>query len=99
MVFGGLSVVLYRPWRRRVDAKRGRMALSASDEDGQSSELGEVEVLDDQQLVDTSTELAGSKQGGAADWRDDTGKGADVKTKVRSVEVVGESSQGSGPSS
>lgn len=69
------------------------MALSA-DEDGESSELGQVEVLEDQQLVDTSTGGAQSQQGGTRDWRDDTGKQADVKTKVR--QVVGESSQGGG---
>lgn len=93
VVFGGLSVLLYKPWRRRVDAKRSLMALNA-DEDGESSELGEVEVLDDQQLVDTSTGETQPQQSGSRDWRDDTGKQANVKTKVRAVE--GESSQGSG---
>ncbi|KAF2162945.1 hypothetical protein M409DRAFT_68887 [Zasmidium cellare ATCC 36951] len=41
VVFGGLSVLLYKPWRRRIDAKRALMTLH-TDEDGEGSELGQT---------------------------------------------------------
>ncbi|KAI5362176.1 putative nickel/cobalt transporter, high-affinity [Septoria linicola] len=82
VVFGLLSVLLYRPWRRSVDKKRRTMVDTGDDEEGGSTNLGEVEVLDDEQLVETTPE---------GDWRRDTGKGADVKSAVR---PVGESSRG-----
>lgn len=83
VVFGLLSVLLYKPWRRRIDRKREAGVL----EDGErnSSELGRVERLDDEQLVDTSLGLS------TGDWREDTGKQGDVKTGVK---PIGESSGG-----
>lgn len=82
VVFGLLSVACYRPWRRRVDAKRGLCVGTADTTDaGSAAEHGSVELLDDR-LVDTSAEPG-------HDWRDDTGKRGDVKTVI---EPVGESS-------
>ena len=80
VVFGILSVVLYKPWRRNVDKKRVATFDDGDNEEGSTS-LGEVEVLGPQQLVDSSAD---------ADWRQETGKGDDVKT---TVQAVGESSR------
>jgi high-affinity nickel-transport protein len=43
LVFGGLSMVLYKPWRRRID--RARLAASGYDHEG-LNEHGEVEQVD-----------------------------------------------------
>ncbi|KAF7194527.1 High-affinity nickel transport protein nic1 [Pseudocercospora fuligena] len=78
VVFGILSVILYKPWRRRVDKKREARVYGTDDEVG-STGLGEVEVLGDQdgQLVDAS-EATPAKN--------------DVKTIAQPV--AGESSRG-----
>ncbi|KAK4541298.1 hypothetical protein LTR36_008056 [Oleoguttula mirabilis] len=44
IVFGLLSVVLYRPWRRRIDSRR-RVAVTGDEGGEELASLGEVEVL------------------------------------------------------
>lgn len=34
VVFGVLSVILYKPWRRRFDARRNALQMSCGDESG-----------------------------------------------------------------
>lgn len=64
VVFGLMSVLLYKPWRSNVERKR-RVAQIAGDEEEEPEEgegeaqegntgHGEVELLDDQQWVDSS---------------------------------------------
>lgn len=72
VVFGILSVVLYKPWRRSVDQKR----LFNLDVEQASTSPGAVEVLDPRELVHSSAQV---------DWRQDTGKHGNVKTAVQSV--------------
>jgi high-affinity nickel-transport protein len=44
-VFGGLSVILYRPWRRRVDMKRVRNAhFEPLSQDPNSARVGDEEL-------------------------------------------------------
>lgn len=40
VVFGGLSVLVYKPWRRRVDRKRQQRAILAEEEDAELSNTG-----------------------------------------------------------
>ncbi|KAK5127918.1 hypothetical protein LTR85_005035 [Meristemomyces frigidus] len=54
VLFGALSVVLYKPWRRRIDSRR--RAPVEDDEDGNElASLGEVEVLGDAEGSPSST--------------------------------------------
>lgn len=51
IIFGALAVVLYKPWRRRIDRKRS--ALVSIDEEQDVVEHGEVELLaDDDSIAD-----------------------------------------------
>jgi high-affinity nickel-transport protein len=76
VVFGGLSVLLYKPWRRRVDKKRlgnahfeplpqSTDAIGRNDEEQQSSSTTAGEGLKDVHVVVQSveaTDLAGPAQ-------------------------------------
>lgn len=77
VVFGILSMILYKPWRRTVDKKRNARVHGTDDEAG-STGLGEVEDLGDQDvdLLDGSEALPAKN---------------DVKTSTKSIE--GESSR------
>jgi high-affinity nickel-transport protein len=80
LIFGVISVLAYKPWRRMIDRKRSNVLLT--DEDGETTNLGEVEILDDQ-LVDTSTDPQ-------AHARESDSKKQNVKTDVQ---PIGESSR------
>lgn len=75
LVLGIMSVLAYKPWRRVIDRKRNSISLTA--EDGDGTGIGEVEILDDQQLVDTSS---------PQDYgRESSSKKQHVKTEVQPV--------------
>jgi high-affinity nickel-transport protein len=56
-VFGGLSVILYRPWRRRVDRKRVRNARF----EPLSQDPGSTRVDDEELQVSPTTDRAPTK--------------------------------------
>ncbi|GAB1727322.1 hypothetical protein NU195Hw_g7766t1 [Hortaea werneckii] len=46
VVFGVLSVLLYKPWRRRIDQKRSAIALPDDEDDNAATLHGNVEIID-----------------------------------------------------
>ncbi|KAI6879353.1 hypothetical protein KC318_g17134 [Hortaea werneckii] len=62
VVFGVLSVLLYKPWRRRIDHKRSAIALP-DDEDANVAAHGNVEVIDESnQTFNDSKHLHGKNE-------------------------------------
>lgn len=55
VVFGGLSVLVYKPWRRRVDRKRQQRAILAEDEDAELSNTGLEQLEGPDGGADSST--------------------------------------------
>jgi high-affinity nickel-transport protein len=77
VVFGGLSVILYKPWRRRVDRRyAARFSFEAEDNAIQDEDNGipkkisrEEERPAKKTVVAISTEVSGSRSCFAADRR------------------------------
>jgi high-affinity nickel-transport protein len=72
VVFGVLAVVLYKPWRRRVDQKRRDMFIGVGD-DEETPDSDRNDLAHGQRPAHAATE-----------WRSDTGKSGAVQTTVRS---------------
>lgn len=78
IVFGGLAVLLYKPWRRRVDRKRHAVLVEDGEDERSQDRRGDVAFYAEH---DTPAEH---------DWRRDDGKTSNTKTAIR---PVGESSR------
>lgn len=78
LVFGVLSVLAYKSWRRMIDRKRQQQqGVLLADED----DHGAIEIVDDQQLVDTTS---------TTHARESDSKKANVRTDIQ---PIGESSR------